>query len=108
MVVLENMDAPTMEAAPNASVTSNPANVSSASEEVPINPPRNLRLRVKELETRVALLESEAGNLITMVGDLSLASPTRMRSWYVYLPKSLVPRMTWEKKRLDASTKPHA
>ena len=25
MVVLENMDAPTMEAAPNASVTSNPA-----------------------------------------------------------------------------------
>ena len=71
MVVLENMDAPTMEAAPNASATSNPANVSSASEEVPINPPRNLRLRVKELETRVALLESEAGNLITMVGDLS-------------------------------------
>ena len=71
MVVHENMDAPTMEVAPNASVTSNPANVSSASEEVPINPPRNLRLRVKELETRVALLESEAGNLITMVGDLS-------------------------------------
>ena len=71
MVVLENMDAPTMEAAPNASATSNPANVSSASEEVPKKPPRNLRLRVKELETRVALLESEADNLITMVGDLS-------------------------------------
>ena len=71
MVVLANIDTPTMEAAPNASATSNPANVASASEEVPINPPRNLRLRVKELETRVALLESEAGNLITMVGDLS-------------------------------------
>ena len=71
MVVLANIDTSTMEAAPNASATSNPANVTSASEEVPINPPRNLRLRVKELETRVSLLESEAGNLITMVGDLS-------------------------------------
>ena len=71
MVVLENMDASTMEAAPNASSTCNPTNVSLASEEVPINPPRNLRLRVKELETRVALLESEANNLIAMVGGLS-------------------------------------
>ena len=52
MVVLENMYAPTMEVAPDASVSSNPENVSSTSEEVPINPPRNLRLRVKELETR--------------------------------------------------------
>ena len=71
MVVLANIDTSTMEAAPNASATSDPANVSSASEEIPIKTPRNLRPRVKELETRVALLESEAGNLITMVGDLS-------------------------------------
>ena len=60
-----------MEAAPNASATSNSANVSSTSEEVPINSPRNLRLRIKGLEMRVASLESEADNLITMVGDLS-------------------------------------
>ena len=39
MVALEIMDAPTMEAALNDSVTSNPTNVSSASEEVTINPP---------------------------------------------------------------------
>ena len=39
MVVLENMDAPTMEVVPNVSITSNLENVSLASKEVPINPP---------------------------------------------------------------------
>ena len=48
-VVLENMDAPTMEVVPNVSITSNLENVSLASKEVPINPPRNLCLRIKEL-----------------------------------------------------------
>ena len=107
MVVLANIDTPTMEAAPNASATSNPANVASASEEVPINPSQNLRLRVKELETRVALLESEADNLITMVGDLSARLADTNGSWCAYLPRSLVPRMTLEKTRLNMPTKLH-
>ena len=108
MVVLANIDTPTMEAAPNASATSNPANVASASEEVPINPPRNLRLRVKELEKRVALLESEPAISSQRSGNLVIASPTQMRSWCAYLPKSLVPRMTRERKWPNTATKLHA
>lgn len=38
---------------------------------IPLNPTRNLRSRIKELETRVAILESETDNLIITVGDLS-------------------------------------
>ena len=39
----------TREAVANASIISNPTNMSLASKEVPINPPRNLCLRIKEL-----------------------------------------------------------
>ena len=53
MVVLENIDAPTMEAVLDVSGIFNLGNVPPAPEEVLLNPPRNLCSSVKELETTV-------------------------------------------------------
>ena len=60
-----------MEATPNASGTSNLMNVPLAPEDIHLNPPQNLCSCVKELETIVTLLGSEACNLKAIVENLS-------------------------------------
>ena len=72
MAVLENMDAPTMEAAPNATSASNLENMPPDLEEVPLNPPRNLRSHVKELIRELAYLKVKLEILSLRSGTLVL------------------------------------